>query len=355
MSRTLRRVLLGLAAYFALYFALRGTALMQWVWREVTLPFGQWLGRLCGHVSLSMGEVLILAAVWTALIWLANVIRHLCTRPNRLQTLLNAIGTAVCAAAVVYALFCALWGGGFGAVTFRQESGIAAQPSTVAELRQVTDYFARQLTDAAGDVPRDESGVCALSRQEILDTAADAYDPLYDEFPFLDQPVADVKPFGCSQALSVLRFTGFYFPYTGEANVNMDSPAAYFPATVCHEMAHQRGFTAEEECNFVGILAATRSSDPCYRYSGWLVGYVHLSNALYRADYESWQAIRDTLPDTVLADLRANSQYWAQFQGAVSQTAQNAYDALLKSIGDNDGVQSYGMVADLLVTYFKGA
>lgn len=354
MSRTLRRVLLGLAAYFALYFALRQTALMQTLWREVTLPFAQWLGRLCGHVSVSVGEVLILTAVWTALIWLANVIRRLCTRPNRRQTLLNAIGTAVCAAALVYALFCALWGGGYGVVSFQRESGVTAQPSTVAELRSVTAYFARQLADAAGDVPRDGSGVCALSRREILDTAGDAYDPLYEEFPFLDQPVADVKPFACSRALSVVRFTGFYFPYTGEANVNMDSPAAYFPATVCHEMAHQRGITAEEECNFVGILAATRSSDSRYRYSGWLVGYVHLSNALYRVDYEGWQALRDTLPDTVLADLRANSQYWAQFQGTVSQTAQNVYDALLKSIGDNDGVQSYGMVADLLVTYFKG-
>lgn len=354
MSRTLRRALLGLAAYFALYFALRQTALMQTLWREVTLPFAQWLGRLCGHVSVSVGEVLILTAVWTALIWLANVIRRLCTRPNRRQTLLNAIGTAVCAAAVVYALFCALWGGGYGVVSFQRESGVTAQPSTVAELRSVTAYFARQLADAAGDVPRDESGVCALSRREILDTVGGAYDPLYGEFPFLDQPVADVKPFACSRALSVVRFTGFYFPYTGEANVNMDSPAAYFPATVCHEMAHQRGITAEEECNFVGILAATRSSDSRYRYSGWLVGYVHLSNALYRVDYEGWQALRDTLPDTVLADLRANSQYWAQFQGTVSQTAQNVYDALLKSIGDNDGVQSYGMVADLLVTYFKG-
>lgn len=354
MSRKLRRVLLGLAAYFALYFALRQTALMQTLWREVTLPFGQWLGRLCGHVSLSVGEVLVLTAVWTAVIWLANVIRRLCTTPNKLQTLVNAAGTVVCAVAVVYALFCALWGGGFGVVSFQRESGVTAQPSTVAELRSVTEYFARQLTDTAGNVPRDESGVCALSRREILDTAGDAYDPLYGEFPFLHQPVADVKPFACSNALSVLRFTGFYFPYTGEANVNMDSPVAYFPATVCHEMAHQRGITAEEECNFVGILAAIRSDDVRYRYSGWLVGYVHLSNALYRVDYEGWQAIRDTLPDTALADLRANSQYWAQYQGAFSQTAQNVYDALLKSIGDDDGVQSYGMVADLLVTYFKG-
>ncbi len=66
--------------------------------------------------------------------------------------------------------------------------------------------------------------------------------------------------------------------------MNTDSPSAFLPATVCHEMAHQRGITAEEECNFIGILAAIRSDSAAYRYSGWLTGFGYLSNALYSAD-----------------------------------------------------------------------
>lgn len=59
------------------------------------------------------------------------------------------------------------------------------------------------------------------------------------------------------------------------------------------------GVAAEEECNFLSILACTTSGLADYTYSGWLFGYIHLSNALYRADPEAWQAIRDTLPETV--------------------------------------------------------
>ena len=137
-----------------------------------------------------------------------------------------------------------------------------------------------------------------------------------------------------------------------QANVNMDSPSAYLPATVCHEMAHQRGIISEQECNFVGILAATRSEDPAYRYAGWLEGYVYLSNALYRADPERCLAVRETMPEEVRADLRADSAYWAQFRGPVSQASETVYDVFLKTTGDENGVRSYGMVTDLLVTYF---
>lgn len=81
-----------------------------------------------------------------------------------------------------------------------------------------------------------------------------------------------------------MDFTGFYFPFTGEANLNVDCPASFLPSTIVHEMAHQRGIASEQECNFIAIAVSLASGDPVYRYSGLLMGYVHLGNALYRAD-----------------------------------------------------------------------
>lgn len=67
---------------------------------------------------------------------------------------------------------------------------------------------------------------------------------------------------------------------------------------------------------------------------------------------EAWQTIRDALPDTVVADLRADNAYWAQFRGVVSKVSDTVYDGFLKSNGDTDGSKSYGVVTDLLVAYF---
>ena len=104
--------------------------------------------------------------------------------------------------------------------------------------------------------------------------------------------------------------------------------------------------------SFIGILAAIRSDCAAYRYSGWLTGFGYLSNALYSAARDAWQIIRDSLPETVVADLRADNAYWSQFRGTVSQLSDKVYDGFLKSNGDTDGAKSYGVVTDLLVAYF---
>ena len=57
--------------------------------------------------------------------------------------------------------------------------------------------------------------------------------------------------------MSALDFTGIYCPYTGESNVNVDSPACLLPSTAAHELAHQRSIALEQECNFLAILACT--------------------------------------------------------------------------------------------------
>jgi len=104
------------------------------------------------------------------------------------------------------------------------------------------------------------------------------------------------------------------------------------------------------------VLASTTSAEAAYEYAGWLLGYIHLGNALYRVDPDTYWTIREALPETVKADLNYNNAYWRQFQDTVVQTVSNKiYDTSLKAYGDERGMQSYGMVVDLLVVYYKEA
>ena len=68
----------------------------------------------------------------------------------------------------------------------------------------------------------------------------------------------------------VYKRQGFFFPFTGEANLNVDSPECLLPATIAHELAHVRGVAPEQTANFVAILACDTSGDPLYAYSGYL-------------------------------------------------------------------------------------
>ena len=212
----------------------------------------------------------------------------------------------------------------------------------------------RLFRETADTVPRDENGVYAVPKEQILSESRSVYGGVTELFPFLEFPDTGVKAVRCSRFMSVMGFTGMYFACMGESNVNVDSPACLLPSTIAHELAHQRGVAWEQECNFLGVLASVTSGMPDYIYSGWLLGFIHLGNALYETDPEAYWAIRGTLPAAVEADLRDNSAYWDQFRdNVVEKVSDTVYDAALKSYGDANGMKSYSMVVELLVAYYK--
>jgi len=152
--------------------------------------------------------------------------------------------------------------------------------------------------------------------------------------------------------MSYTDFTGFFFPFTAEANVNTDFPPSLFASTVGHELAHQRGVAKEQEANFVSVLACLNSGDPDYVYSACLLAYTHLGNALYTADRAAWKEIYDGLDDAVLRDFAANRAYWRQFDTPVQTVANTVYEGFLHSYDQVLGLRSYGACVDLLVNYY---
>lgn len=344
---------LGLLAAFWLCRGNR--AWMNALADRVTTPLKQALGRLCYRTDVSVMEVLYVLAVLAGIayvVWSAAAVARAVGRRGRRAY--SAVLGAADIALAVYAGFCLLWGVNYWADSFQDRSGIRAQPVAREDLTAVTAYFADRLSQAADQVARSENGLFAVPREEILANSPFVYDELEKQFPFLEFDDVGVKAMYFSRLMSIIDFTGFYCPYTGESNVNVDSPACLLPSTAAHEMAHQRGFASEQECNFLAVLASTTSGDAAYAYAGWLMGYIHLGNALYRVDPETYWAIRDSLPDTVKADLADNNAYWDQFRDTVIQQASTkVYDGILKAYGDERGIQSYGTVVDLLVAYYR--
>lgn len=347
--------LVSLGLIGAWWFGRHFRPAMNFLADYITGPLRAALGRICFLADFSVMEILLIGlALWAAIYLVRTVVLTVREKGRRGSRIYRSVLFVLCVSLTIADGFCLLWGINYWTDTFQEKSGIYAQPVAQEDLLNVTVYVARNLLAAADEVERDENGVFAVPQEEIFSYAPHVYDHLEQEMPFLTFDDTGVKPMMFSRIMSAMDFTGFYCPYTGEPNVNVDSPSFMLPATAAHEMAHQRGIASEQECNFLAILASTTCDDAAYRYSGWLKAFIHVGNALYDVQPEIYWAIRDQLPDGVKADFAYNKAYWDQFRDTVVQKASTtAYDQLLKVYGDERGIQSYGTVVDMLVAYYK--
>ena len=358
MKRFLKRhrtvnIWLGiLAALFAVYTVVIGSRAAANAVVTVTQTLKNAFSAVWYIVPFSVVEWLYVTFILMVIVWIVVLAVRICKSGEKFHTAYSGMISLACVCLSVWWFYCMMWGVNYYADGFQEKSGIYAEAVSVDELERVATQFAVNLSAIADEVERDESGVFAVERGAIFDYSPYIYDNISTEFSFLDNNDRVPKKMFFSRLFSHMNFTGFYTPFTGESNLNVDSPACLLPANISHELAHQRGIASEQECNFLAILAATTCDNVAYRYSGYLMGYIHLGNALYRADRERWQAVYAMLPEEVIADLRYHSAYWAQFEGKTAEVSKKIYDTTLKGYGQTDGIQSYGTVVDLLVAYY---
>lgn len=370
----------------SLYFALTGLALAQLALRGVMYrpaaahfavrylvrPYHRAMGRLCSFLPFSAAElcwaVLVVFCVW----YVGRTVYFLVCPPpetpakessagppqgevrrrSRGAVLWRRVLGGMVTALAVYTGYTVLWGLVYYGPTFEQQAGIAARPVSVEELEATMRFFRDKINETAPLTEHAAPGVLTGDTDAIFRAADSLYDALEQRYPFLGGSAVRPKQMVFSRVMSWINFTGFFFPFTGEANLNVDSPECLLPATIAHELAHVRGIAPEQTANFVAILACDTCGDALYAYSGYLLGYIHLSNALYSASYDRWLAVAQGLCETASEDLRANNAYWRQFDSPVSEAADSAYSGFLQSYDQELGSRSYGAVVDLLVAYY---
>ena len=334
----------GCLALLAFMLARGSRPAMDWWLSAVSMPVKRGISALVDPLPFSACELGATLLILGALVLLVRAVR----RKTFAAWVLHIAVLLVWG----YAGVCALWGTQYYGATFAEQAGMTAPPVSVEELAAVTEYFAEKVNAAAPLVQRDDTGAFATDKAEIFAGYSHLYDPLTARWAFLAGPERRPKPAVYSKLMSAWGFTGYLCPLVGESTLNVDCPAVFLPVTIAHELAHQRGVAAEQEANFVGVMAATASANADYQYSGWLFGYLHLSNALYAADPTLAAESYQTLCDDAHTDLRVNNAYWKQWEGPVRETGEKVYTTFLQGYGQTLGMRSYGACVDLLVEEF---
>lgn len=255
------------------------------------------------------------------------------------------------------------------------ESRFSGENSPEA-LLHVRNFVASCCNELSEEVARDERGYVVYpggnstggweramreKSREVMGLLGEEYDRLSGYYP---RP----KPIFFSDFMCQQYALGWYFPFSLEANYNKTAYIMNQPESMCHELAHLKGFIYEDEANFISYLACVRSDDIYFRYSGCLSVMGYLERDLSRAagrDPEAFAAAREAcgwveLSDAVYADnVFVTDEEWERIEGSamlktetVDHVTDVFVDTTLKVNGVADGMVSYSRVVELMLQYY---
>ena len=237
--------------------------------------------------------------------------------------------------------------------------GIEVRDSSVEELEGLCRELAARASELRAQLTptnEDANGCFRYNRsyRELAGACRDAFDRLAEQNDIFKGTYARPKTVIHSTFMSKMEFTGVYVPFSMESNVNIDAPAFGIASTMCHEQAHLRGFIREDEANYIGYLACVASGDPELEYSGVSDALIYVGNALAAKNWDAYCEIWFTYDPGIRRDYDASGAYWKQFEDTpISNAANEANDKYLKNNDQEDGVQSYGRVVDLLLAQYR--
>lgn len=253
----------------------------------------------------------------------------------------------------------------------------------LTELIAVHNIVAEQCNYLARVMERDESGRVVytgsggelrdaeyrVKLDDLADRSRELMRSLGKEYPRLDGFYPRPKALLTSDLMCQQYMKGYYFPFSMEANYNDVMQILNMPETMCHELAHLRGYIFEDEANFISYLACTRSDDAFFQYSGYLGVLVYLNNDLYRAWEESRVSydaavavIQPVIVDSQVWEdnVFVTQEEWDRINGKalidteiVDEISDAFIDANLKVNGVTDGAVSYSRVVRLLLQYYR--
>lgn len=192
------------------------------------------------------------------------------------------------------------------------------------------------------------------STKELFQRASLVFRRAAEKYPFLQYTHSSVKPTPFNFLGNYFGYSGYYNPFTGEAQINTDVPEFLLPFITCHEISHQLGYAKENEASFAGFIAATSSADSLFMYSAYFELFLYANRNLYRTDSITAKALSDSLHADVKTDIEKLKAYYKKYETPIEPVFRWVYGKFLKANEQPMGMVTYSeVVADVIAWYKK--
>jgi len=250
------------------------------------------------------------------------------------------------AAILIFYLF---WGLNYYRPSAAQLLDLRDTTYTLQDLQSVTQL----LIDSANKT-RAALNLSDLSQSNrmIFHNGVNAIKNLSTSYAVLRSYSPKVKSSLISPLLNYMGTSGYYNPFTSEAQLNYEMPVFDRPFTACHEMSHQMGFGREDEANFIGFIAGIHSNERLLKYSAYYAAMEEFLQHLHRRDSLSYKSLKLQISPAVKTDLKADMTYWMKYAGSIGMYTSTFYDQFLKANNQPAGLKTYNRMIILTMAYY---
>ncbi len=303
---------------------------------------------LFGWIPFSMGDIFYLLIAILAIRW---VYKNLW----RIRTDLMMFSVDIAATlSIVYFTFNILWGFNYYRVPLHQSLGLKTNYtteqliSTTKRLIEKSNEMHRQLGYA--DSVKIE---LPYTHKEIFDSSINGYQNLSKIHPSLSYSPISLKKSTWSLLLTYMGYSGYYNPFSGEAQVNDKIKTYTFSVVSCHEQAHQLGYAAENEANFIAALATINNDDPYIQYTGYIFSLRYCVNEIARRDIDTYHELLETINPGILKSYKEMRDFWKSYKNPFEVISKAFWNQFLKANNQSKGINSYSYMVALVVNYYE--
>lgn len=306
---------------------------------------------LFGWSPVSIGDLLYLAAGIYFAVKFGKFIYKLFKRQINLREFLRALGKLAIIFLIIYVWFNLAWGLNYNRRGVASQLRLDVQKYSLDELKSLDSVLLQRVNSSAASLGGLD--IHQLKSKEIFYRAKEAYVHLDGALPIIQYKRGSMKPAIWGKIGNYFGFLGYYNPFTGESQINTTIPKYTWPFVACHEIAHQVGYAKENEANFVGYLAARKSSDTLLHYSAYMDMFLYANSELYMKDSVAAIANFKAMSPRAKKDLKEYFDFRKNTRNPVEPLINIFYHYFLKMNSQPNGLDTYNEVTGWLIAYRK--
>jgi hypothetical protein len=298
-------------------------------------------------VPFSVGDLLYIAVV-AYLIYLLIKVVVLLFKGHFRQVLHLSLGLVIGVQAGML-VFYVFWGLNYFRPSAAERLNLRDTTFTVADMKTVTCIIIDSANATRARITRADT---LVDNRAIYKTAVNAINKISADSVNFRAYHPHIKSSLLTPLMNYLGTSGYYNPFTTEAQMNYQMPVFDRSFVACHEISHQIGYGPEDEANFAGFLAGIGSNDRLLRYSAYQTALEECMYALRRRDSTASNELKPYISKDVRMDLRAQRAYWIKFRGNLGLLSSMFYDDYLKANNQPQGMRTYNQMVLLLMAWY---